>query len=142
VNPRNRVVVRLHAPIEPARARVICQRVAQLMAQQDGELSCHVEGLVDLGLVDTLLRLHVLARRHDRRMTVHAAGPELSELLRLTGLDRALPEVTRAAYSRSGTPNRANSAGSRKWCTWEICPSDSSSTWMHQGSWPPPEEGL
>ena len=95
MNPRNQVVVRLQAPIEPPRAHAICQRVAQLLGAAAGELDCHVAGPVDLGLVDTLLRLQVLARREGRTLVVHAAGPELSDLLVLVGLDGALPEVRR-----------------------------------------------
>ena len=95
VDPRNQVVVRLQAPIGPARARAICQRVTQLLAVATGELACHVGGPVDLGLVDALLRLQVLARREGWSLIVHAAGPELSDLLVLVGLDGSLPEVRR-----------------------------------------------
>jgi ABC-type transporter Mla MlaB component len=43
-------------------------------------------GRADLGTVDALARLHLLARRRGRRLRLRQVPPELADLIRLTGL--------------------------------------------------------
>lgn len=55
----------------------------------------------DLGLVDGILRLHVLARRLGWSVELVGVGPRLGELL----------ELVDYASIRGGSPNSANSSG-------------------------------
>jgi hypothetical protein len=54
------------------------------------EVLCDVEGVCDLGVIDALSRLALLARRHAAWLRVQAATDDAQRLLELTGLAGAL----------------------------------------------------
>ncbi|MFE5796782.1 STAS domain-containing protein [Streptomyces sp. NPDC056503] len=77
-------------PAAPTREEV-ARLCAGLAAAPPGEVRCEIPpeayGLV---VVDALARLALAARRRGHRLTFDGAGPELTALLRLTGLDEVL----------------------------------------------------
>ncbi|NML50594.1 STAS domain-containing protein [Streptomyces sp. R302] len=77
-------------PARPTREEV-ARLCAELAAAPPGEARCLVDaGAHGLAAVDALARLALTARRHGHRLTFQGAGPELTALLRLTGLDEVL----------------------------------------------------
>ncbi|MFJ5706160.1 MULTISPECIES: STAS domain-containing protein [unclassified Streptomyces] len=77
-------------PAAPTREEV-ARLCADLAAAPPGDVRCRVDAGADgLAAVDALARLALTARRHGHRLTFHGAGPDLTALLRLTGLDRLL----------------------------------------------------
>ncbi|MEU2658579.1 STAS domain-containing protein [Streptomyces sp. NPDC007325] len=77
-------------PASPTREEV-ARLCAGLTAAPPGEVRCLVDAeAYGLAAVDALARLALTARRHGHRLTFDGAGPELTALLRLTGLDEVL----------------------------------------------------
>lgn len=77
-------------PAAPTREEV-ARLCAGLAAAPPGEVRCLVDAeAYGLAAVDALARLALTARRHGHRLTFDGAGPELTALLRLTGLDEVL----------------------------------------------------
>ena|SRR5689334_12833774 len=76
----------------------LCAELADRLRGRSGDLVvCDVAGVAqpDVVTVETLARLRLTARRHGARLVVTGAGPHLRDLLRLLGLDGALPEAGR-----------------------------------------------
>ena len=83
--------VRVRSPVRAGDAEQVCRRVGtHLAGGRVAELVCHVEGVADLGVVEVLVRLELLARRAGARLRVRSAGTGLDELLRLAGLSDAV----------------------------------------------------
>ncbi|MFD6363227.1 STAS domain-containing protein [Streptomyces roseolus] len=77
-------------PAAPTREEV-ARLCADLAAAPPGDVRCLVDAEAGgLGAVDALARLALTARRHGHRLTFDGAGPDLTALLRLTGLDGVL----------------------------------------------------
>ncbi|MEU9855890.1 STAS domain-containing protein [Streptomyces sp. NPDC047974] len=77
-------------PAAPTREDV-ARLCAGLAAAPPGEVRCLVDAEAHgLAAVDALARLVLTARRHGHRLTFDGAGPELTGLLRLTGLDEII----------------------------------------------------
>ncbi|MFF5500906.1 STAS domain-containing protein [Streptomyces roseolus] len=77
-------------PAAPTREEV-ARLCAGLAAAPPGEVRCElVPGAHGLAVVDALARIALEARRRGHRLRFDGAGPELTALLRLTGLDELL----------------------------------------------------
>ncbi|MFJ8130574.1 STAS domain-containing protein [Streptomyces hydrogenans] len=77
-------------PARPTREEV-ARLCADLAAAPPGDVRCEVDPRADgLAAVDALARLALEARRRGHRLTFDGAGPDLTALLRLTGLDEVL----------------------------------------------------
>ncbi|GHJ94797.1 hypothetical protein SNE510_43160 [Streptomyces sp. NE5-10] len=77
-------------PAGPTREEV-ARLCADLAAAPPGDVRCEVDPRADgLAVVDALARLALEARRRGHRLTFDGAGPGLTALLRLTGLDGVL----------------------------------------------------
>ena len=89
-------VVRLRGPLGPQAVERACVRLSALLLRKPSVVVCAVRGQVDLGVVDALARLQLLARRAGASLAVEVAddaagaGPALDDLLALTGLQTAL----------------------------------------------------
>lgn len=75
--PLERVLVRLRAPLRPGQARRLDARLRVLLRGGVREVVCTVSG-ADLGVVDALARLHLLARRAGVPLRVRVVGPPAS----------------------------------------------------------------
>jgi hypothetical protein len=90
---RTPLVVELRGPLAPAQVSRLCARVqALLLADRGRGLVCELRGPPDLGVVDALARLQVMARRLDVRLRVRPTSDGFRALLGLTGLEHAVPE--------------------------------------------------
>jgi ABC-type transporter Mla MlaB component len=87
---RKTVVVQVHGPLGPDEIRRLCDQVRTLLAG-DSRVICDVQGQADLGVVNALAHLHLMARRLDAYLRVQVTGENLAELLELTGLEAAVP---------------------------------------------------
>ncbi|MFI8322399.1 STAS domain-containing protein [Streptomyces sp. NPDC085529] len=77
-------------PARPTREEV-ARLCAALAAAPPGDVRCRIHPeSYGLPAVDALARLALTARRHGHRLTLDGAGPELTALLRLTGIDQVL----------------------------------------------------
>ena len=97
---------------------------------------CDVSALArpDLGTVDALARVALLAHRHGWGVDLRDAAPELRELLGLAGLAEIV-SCDGQASRRAGSPNIGkNRAVSRKKVTPLIRSPDVSTTWRDHGS--------
>jgi anti-anti-sigma regulatory factor len=100
-----RAAIRLAVAATVTRADIpdLCAELAdRLRGHGDGLVICDVAGVrrPDVVTVETLARLRLTARRHGARLVVAGADPRLRDLLRLLGLDGALPEVSRQPEQR------------------------------------------
>ncbi|MCW2600739.1 MAG: hypothetical protein JWM02_2568 [Frankiales bacterium] len=87
------VVVDVCGPLGPAEVRQLCNRVqGLLLADGSRSVLCNLGSHPDLGAVDALVRLHLMARRLDVSLRVRATGEGLAALLDLTGLRDVVPE--------------------------------------------------
>lgn len=88
------LVVALDGPIARAELSRLSARVcAQLDEPAHGDVECDVSRAApDAVTVDALARLGLLARRHDRRLHVRGASPQLLELIDFMGLRAALAD--------------------------------------------------
>ena len=82
----------VHGPIERADLPGLCDRVCAVLAGARGALvDCDVTGVAaDAVTVDALARLQLAARRHDCRIRLRNASPELVGLVAFLGLGDAL----------------------------------------------------
>lgn len=80
-------VLEVRGPLPPAQARALADRLAPYLC---AGVVIEVRGSVDLGVVDVLARLALLAGRRGVRLQVRA-DERLAPLLRLTGLDQLGP---------------------------------------------------
>jgi len=79
------VVVRVQGPLAAHAARGVVERVRARLV--DGAtVVCELHGAADLGVVDVLARLRLLARRQGCEVRVRGAGDDVLTLLALTGL--------------------------------------------------------
>jgi anti-anti-sigma regulatory factor len=81
----------------------LCADLADRLRGHGGHLViCDVAGVVrpDVVTVETLARLRLTARRHGARLVVTGAGAHLRDLIRLLGLDGALPQAGREPEQR------------------------------------------
>ncbi|MFD8013477.1 STAS domain-containing protein [Streptomyces sp. NPDC058955] len=77
-------------PAAPTREEV-ARLCAELAAAPPGDVRCEVDPRAHgLPALDALARLALAARRAGHRLTFDGAGPDLTALLRLTGLDEVL----------------------------------------------------
>jgi hypothetical protein len=91
--PSPPVVVAVPAALSPGQARRVCARVEAQLARGGGDhVVCVLADAVDLGLVDLLARLTLIARRAGAVVRVLPHRHDLQVLLQLTGLDRELRE--------------------------------------------------
>src|SRR4051812_33200508 len=93
-----RAAIRLAVAATATRADIpdLCAELAdRLRGRGDGLVICDVAEVIrpDVVTVETLARLRLTARRHGARLVVAGADARLRDLLRLLGLDGALPEV-------------------------------------------------
>ena len=72
----------VRGPLGPAGAQLLSLRVSSLLVE--GDVTCELHGSVDLGVVEVLARLQLLARRTGRHLTV--TGDDQG-LLAWTGLE-------------------------------------------------------
>jgi hypothetical protein len=75
-------LVEVRGPLGPEDAQLLCARIGALLLQED--VACALTGHPDLGVLDALARLQLLARRLGRRLTI--SGDD-EGLLALTGLE-------------------------------------------------------
>ena len=86
---RATVVLRVRGPVRPGDADRLCDRLRAL--RSDGPcVVVHVRGAVDLGVVDVLARLQLVARRSDGSARLRVVADGLDDLLALTGLQDVL----------------------------------------------------
>lgn len=84
----------VRSPIDRAAVPALCERVRVLLAAGVVEvITCEVGGLTgpDAGALDALARLQLTARRQGRSIRLRHPGPELRDLLGLTGMCAELP---------------------------------------------------
>lgn len=87
---RKAVVVEVRGPLGPGGSRLLCEQVRRLL--QDGNVTCDLQGTADLGVVDALARIALMAKGLGRQVCL--SGDD-GGLLALTGL-----EVIRQAEAR------------------------------------------
>ncbi|HEX2051367.1 MAG TPA: hypothetical protein VHJ34_12165 [Actinomycetota bacterium] len=82
------VVIVVAGRVAPADAATLCERVGALVRTRcAGAVVCDMGAAApDLGAVDLVARVHLVARRFGARATVRRARPELVALLALAGL--------------------------------------------------------
>lgn len=91
--PRTVVVV-VRGPMSAAGVRRLCDHVRVLLLHGDAQVvTCDLGslGTPDLGIVDTLARLQLTARRAGGRIRVRRATAEVQRLLALVGLAELVP---------------------------------------------------
>jgi ABC-type transporter Mla MlaB component len=87
-------VVIVAGPLGLDEASTLCERARAMLADGDGDVVvCDVGSVAeaDLGTVDALARLALIARRLGRPVMLRDACPELRELLEFAGLAGVLP---------------------------------------------------
>ena len=86
-------VFAVRGPIARADLPGLCERVCALLEQNAvAAVLCDVSGVgADAVTVDALARLQLAARRHDCRVRLRHASPELLELVAFMGLRDVLP---------------------------------------------------
>jgi hypothetical protein len=90
------VVVAVCGPLGAEQVRQVCDRVRARLAAADVDLVvCVPTTPADLGLVDLLARLTLVARRAGAVVRVLPTADDLPVLLQLTGLDRELGDLGR-----------------------------------------------
>jgi hypothetical protein len=85
------IVIEIRGPLSATDLRRLHDRVAAAL-QDPGVhgIVCLLAGVVDLGVVDALARVHLLAGRRGRRLRVRAGGQDVMGLLEVTGLASVL----------------------------------------------------
>jgi len=97
--------IRCAVAAEVGRADIpdLCSDLADRLRGRSGDVVvCDVAGVTepDVVTVEALARLRLTARRYGARLVVTGAGPHLRDLVRLLGLDGALPELGRQPEQR------------------------------------------
>lgn len=95
---------------DPARPSGLCESARAILADAETDLlACDVSALVrpDVGTVDELARLALVARELGGEVVLLGAAAELRELVDLAGLGDVLPVVTRVSRRDSWVDRRA-----------------------------------
>ena len=94
----------LSGTITPAGLGMLAARLRDLLAAADGRaVTCEVSRLaVDLGAIDVLARLQLVARRLGGSIALLGASPELEDLLGICGLAGSLPGLGCAGWREAG----------------------------------------
>ena len=90
------IVVPIRQPSKPADVASVCREVCSRLEATDAErLVCDVGAIdePDVMTIDALARIQLTARRLGRIGLVAGAGPALTRLLELAGLDDVLPRA-------------------------------------------------
>ena len=90
---------------DPARPSGLCESARAILADAETDLlACDVSGLVrpDVGTVDELARLALVARELGGEVVLLDAAAELRELVDLAGLGDVLPVVARSVVESHG----------------------------------------
>jgi ABC-type transporter Mla MlaB component len=84
----------IEGPITRADLPGLCDRVCALLERSRARVAlCDVSGVVpDAVTVEALARLQLAARRHECRVHLRCASPELLELVAFMGLRDVLPD--------------------------------------------------
>jgi ABC-type transporter Mla MlaB component len=88
------VAFAVDGPLARADLPGLCARIRRLLERSGAELAwCDVDRVApDAVTVEALGRLQLAARRHDCRVRLRGASPELLELVAFMGLSDVLPE--------------------------------------------------
>ncbi len=94
----------LSGTITPAALAMLAASLRDLLAAGDARtVTCEVSRLsVDLGAIDALGRLQLVARRLGGRIALLGASPELEDLLGICGLAVALPGLEGVGWREAG----------------------------------------
>jgi hypothetical protein len=90
---RAAVVLAIAGPVAPDDAAWLCTRAQALLSHTDGAtLVCDVTAVttIELGTVDVIARVALVARRLDRPFRLSGASPDLCSLLAALGLGGVL----------------------------------------------------
>jgi ABC-type transporter Mla MlaB component len=84
----------IRGPIARADLPGLCDRVCVLLERSSAGIAfCDVRGVApDAVAIDALARLQLGARRHDCKVRLRGASPELLGLVAFMGLENVLPE--------------------------------------------------
>ena len=107
-------IVVIRGPVGSAQASTLSQRVRVALANGTSDrVVCDVGALErpDLGTVDALARVALLARRLGGRVDIRHAAPELRELLALAGLGDIVPCERSGVEVRGQTEHREEARG-------------------------------
>ena len=87
--PPSKITFAIRGPLAREDLAELYERVCKLLAAAGAEVAvCDVEGITaDAVSVDALARLQLAARRHDCRIELRHASPELRDLIAFMGLD-------------------------------------------------------
>ncbi len=90
---RGSITILIGGPIAPTDLPGLYRRVCALLEGCDAAVAvCDVDGITADGVtVDALARLQLAAGRHQCRMRLRGASPELRELVTFMGLRDVLP---------------------------------------------------
>jgi anti-sigma B factor antagonist len=100
-------------------SEIIDGRLAPVTVDLSGLTFCDASGL------GVLARAARYARQKGRQLTLASARPSLQKIMRITGLDRAFPELRPSAHAYSALPTRARTgrgAPNRVFWPWRILP--------------------
>jgi ABC-type transporter Mla MlaB component len=91
----------------------LCERARILVHTTHRVVECDVAAVArpDLGTVDALARLALMARRLDRGVTLLRASAELRQLLSLVGLGEIVPCVGWSALEPQWQPEQRKESG-------------------------------
>ena len=94
-------------PVGSAQAPALCARVREVLAG-GADVVCDLGALTrpDLGTVDALARVALVARRRGCGLGLRRAAPELRELLALAGLAEIVPCERSDVEARGQTEHR------------------------------------
>ena len=83
----------IRGPIARADLPGLCDRVCSLLSRSGAKVAiCDVSGVdVDAVTIDAVARLQLAARRHDCRIRLCSAPPELLDLVSFMGLTNVIP---------------------------------------------------
>jgi ABC-type transporter Mla MlaB component len=83
----------IRGPIARADLPGLCERVCALLSGSGADVAiCDASGVdVDAVTIDAVARLQLAARRHDCRIRLCSAPPELLELVSFMGLTNVIP---------------------------------------------------
>jgi anti-sigma B factor antagonist len=88
-------------------SEIIDGRLAPVTVDLSGLTFCDASGL------GVLARAARYARQKGRQLTLASARPSLQKIMRITGLDRAFPELHPSAHAYSALPMRARTRPGR-----------------------------
>jgi hypothetical protein len=92
--PHHMTFFALTGPLAPTDIPKLCERAAELLLRDDGDLVCDVGAAdPDVVTVDALARLQLVASRRGRCIRLHGASRDLKDLLAFTGLCAVVPAL-------------------------------------------------